>query len=146
MKGTPFDFTQATVIGERINEDNQQLKYAGGYDVNWVVRGKVGQLRPAAEVIDPTSGRTMTVETTQPGVQFYTGNSLPGLFKGRSGVVYGKNMALCLETQHYPDAPNHQGDPAWPSVVLNAGATFNSTTAFKFSVNHGGGHSKVRFR
>jgi aldose 1-epimerase len=131
VKGTPFDFTQATVIGERINEDNQQLKYAGGYDVNWVVRGKAGELRPAAEVIDPTSGRTMTVETTQPGVQFYTGNSLPGLFKGRSGVVYGKNMGLCLETQHFPDSPNH---PSFPSTELKPGETMQQTTVFRFGV------------
>jgi aldose 1-epimerase len=131
VKGTPFDFTRATVVGARINDDNQQLKYANGYDVNWVVRGKAGELRPAAEVIDPASGRTMTVETTQPGVQFYTGNSLPGLFKGRSGVVYGKNMALCLETQHYPDAPNH---PSFPSTELKPGETLRETTVFRFGV------------
>jgi aldose 1-epimerase len=131
VKGTPFDFTHPIVIGARINEDNQQLKYAGGYDVNWVVRGKAGELRPAAEVIDPTSGRTLTVETTQPGVQFYTGNSLPGLFKGRSGVVYGKNMGLCLETQHFPDSPNH---PSFPSTELKPGATMHQTTVFRFGV------------
>jgi aldose 1-epimerase len=131
VKDTPFDFTHAMVIGERIHEDNQQLKYAGGYDVNWVVRGKAGELRPAAEVIDPTSGRTLTVETTQPGVQFYTGNSLPGLFKGRSGVVYGKNMGLCLETQHFPDSPNH---PSFPSTELKPGETMQQTTVFRFGV------------
>jgi aldose 1-epimerase len=131
VKGTPFDFTHATVIGERIHEENQQLKYAGGYDVNWVVRGKAGELRPAAEVIDPTSGRTLTVETTQPGVQFYTGNSLPGQFKGRSGVVYGKNMGLCLETQHFPDSPNH---PSFPSTELKPGETMQETTVFRFGV------------
>ena len=131
VKGTPFDFTQLTVIGGRIGEDNQQLKYGGGYDHNFVVRGKAGELRPAAEVIDPASGRTMTVATTEPGVQFYTGNSLPGLFKGRSGVVYSKNMALCLETQHFPDSPNH---PSFPSTELKPGETMHSTTVFRFGV------------
>ncbi len=131
VKGTPFDFNHATVIGERMGENNQQLLYAGGYDHNWVVRGKAGELRPAAEVIDPASGRTLTVETTQPGVQFYAGNSMTGQYKGRSGVAYGKNMGLCLETQHYPDSPNH---PSFPSTELKPGATMHQTTVFRFGV------------
>jgi aldose 1-epimerase len=131
VKGTPLDFTKLTVIGERINADNQQLKYAGGYDQNFVVRGKPGELRPAAEVVDPASGRTLTVETTEPGVQFYTGNSLPGLFKGRSGVIYSKHMALCLETQHFPDSPNH---PSFPTTELKPGETMHSETVFRFGI------------
>lgn len=131
MKGTPFDFNQLTPVGARIDADHPQLKYAGGYDHTWVVRGKAGTLRPAAEVVDPATGRTMHVETTQPGVQFYTGNSLPGLYKGRSGVIYGKRMALCLETQHYPDSPNQ---PSFPSTELKPGETLHETTVFRFGV------------
>ena len=131
VKGTPFDFNQLTPVGERIDADDTQLKYAGGYDHTWIVRGKAGTLRPAAEVVDPATGRTLHVETTQPGVQFYTGNSLPGTYKGRSGVIYGKRMALCLETQHYPDSPNQ---PLFPSTELKPGQTLHETTVFRFGV------------
>ena len=89
---------------------------------------------------------TLQAFTDQPGVQVYTGNFLVGDLIGTSGHVYRQGDAFTLETQHYPDAPHHIGDPAWPSVVLNAGATFNSTTAFKFSVNHGQSQSRIRFR
>jgi aldose 1-epimerase len=131
VRGTPFDFTHATTIGDRIDQDNAQLKFAGGYDHNWVVRGTPGQLRPAAKVYDPASGRTLSVETTEPGVQFYAGNFLDGSVTGKSGKPYPKRSALCLETQHFPDSPNH---PDFPSTELKPGQTYHSVTTWTFSV------------
>ena len=132
VAGTPFDFCKAMIIGARINDTNEQLRLGNGYDHNFVVDGVAGTLRLAAIVTDPDSGRRMTVETTEPGVQFYTGNHLDGIFTGRHGVKYGKNAGFCLETQHFPDSPNH-GD--FPSTVLRPGRTFHSTTFFIFSTN-----------
>ncbi len=129
VKGTPFDFLKPHVIGERINENNPQLKIAGGYDHNFVLDSKSG-LGKAAEVYEPTSGRVLQVWTTQPGVQFYTGNFLEGAFKGKGGVVYQKNYGLCLETQHFPDSPNH---PKFPTTELKPGQTFHSTTEWRLS-------------
>jgi len=131
VAGTPFDFTKPHVIGARIHDDNQQLKYGGGYDHNWVLQGKIGELHPAARLHDPATGRVLTVSTTEPGVQFYSGNSIPGLYTGMGGVVYQKNAGLCLETQHFPDSPN---EPSWPSTELKPGQTLHSTTIFTFSV------------
>lgn len=131
VAGTPFDFTHPTTIGERIDQDNAQLKFAGGYDQNWVVRGTPGQLRPAAKVYDPASGRVLTVETTEPGIQFYTGNFLDGSATGKSGKPYVKRSALCLETQHFPDSPN---EPGFPSTELKPGQTYHSVTTWTFSV------------
>jgi aldose 1-epimerase len=154
VAGTAYDFRSLHPIGEMIRDTNlpdggsgpfKQLQIAHGYDNNWVLNGQ-GSYRLAAVAQDQQNGVTLQAFTDQPGVQVYTGNFLEGDLIGTSGRAYRQGDAFTLETQHYPDAPNHQGDPAWPSVVLNAGATFNSTTAFKFSVNHGGGHSKVRFR
>jgi aldose 1-epimerase len=130
--GTPFDLRKPTVIGSRIHEDNEQLKIAGGYDVNWVLRGKNGEVKTAARVSDPASGRVMTVTTTEPGVQFYTGNSLNGTPYGKAGERHEKNTALCLETQHFPDSPNH---PAFPTTELKPGETRHSMTTFTFSTN-----------
>jgi aldose 1-epimerase len=130
VEGTPFDFRKPTVIGSRINEDNEQLKIAGGYDVNWVLRGKNGEVKTAARVYDPVSGRVMTVTTTEPGVQFYTGNSLNGTPYGKAGERHEKNSALCLETQHFPDSPNH---PGFPTTELKPGETKHSMTTFTFS-------------
>ncbi len=130
VAGTPFDFTKPTVIGARINTPNDQLKIAGGYDHNWVLRGKNGEMKLAAKVYDPKSGRVLTVTTTEPGVQFYTGNFLDGAFKGKSGVAYSKYAGFCLETQHYPDSPNQ---PAFPSTLLKPGQTMHSQTVFTFS-------------
>ena len=127
VAGTPFDFTHPTTIGDRIDTANDQLKYAGGYDHNWVVRGTSGQLRPAAKVYDPASGRTLLVETTEPGVQFYAGNFMDGSVKGKSGKPYVKRGALCLETQHFPDSPNH---PNFPSTELKPGQTYHSETTW----------------
>jgi aldose 1-epimerase len=130
VAGTPFDFRKPTAIRARINDANEQLKIAGGYDHNWILRGKNGEMKEAARVYDPKSGRVLTVSTTQPGVQFYSGNFLDGSFKGKAGMAYLKNSGLCLETQHYPDSPNQ---PAFPTTELKAGATMRSETVFAFS-------------
>ena len=130
VAGTPFDFRKPTPIGARIDADNQQLKYGGGYDHNWVLNGPAGALKEAAKVEDPKSGRVLTVTTTEPGVQFYTGNSMPGTHPGKGGASYPKRTGLCLETQHFPDSPNH---PAFPSTELKPGHPRHSTTIFTFS-------------
>jgi len=154
VAGTAYDFRSLHPIGEMIRDTNlpdggsgpfKQLQIAHGYDNNWVLNDQ-GSYRLAAVAEDQHNGVTLQAFTDQPGVQVYTGNFLVGDLIGTSGNVYRQGDAFTLETQHYPDAPNHQGDPAWPSVVLNAGATFNSTTAFKFSVNDGGSHGRIRFR
>jgi aldose 1-epimerase len=126
-----MDFRKPEVIGARIDADNEQLKRAGGYDFNWVLNGKPGTLHLAAIVTDPVSGRKLTVETTEPGVQFYSGNFLDGSFTGRHGVKYTKHAGFCLETQHFPDSPNH---PDFPSTELKPGETMHSTTTFTFGV------------
>lgn len=132
IAGTPFDFRQPTEIGQRINADNQQLKTAGGYDHNWVLNGANGQMKLAARVHDPKSGRILTVTTTQPGVQFYTGNFLDGAITGPGGQPYPKNAALCLETQHFPDSPNH---PNFPTTELKPGQALHTTTIFTFTTD-----------
>lgn len=132
VQGTPFDFRKSTAIGARINMDDQQLKYGLGYDHNWVLNGMgAGQLVTAARVHEPTTGRVLEVLTDQPGVQFYSGNHLDGTIHGKGGKVYQQRAAFCLETQHYPDSPNH---PAFPSTVLKPGQKFHSTTIYKFGV------------
>jgi aldose 1-epimerase len=131
VAGTPFDFTKATVIGERIDQANEQLTLAGGYDHNFVLNGPVGKdgLREAAVAMDTLSGRTLTVLTTEPGVQFYSGNFLDGTLTGRFGAKYVKHSGFCLETQHFPDAPNH---PDFASTELLPGKTYHSVTVFRF--------------
>lgn len=131
VAGTPFDFLQPTAIGARINNDDEQLKRGKGYDHNWVVDGGPGTLRPAARVSEPKSGRVLEVLTTEPGVQFYTGNFLDGTSTGKEGKVYQRRYGFCLETQHFPDSPNHSG---FPTTVVKAGAEYKSTTVFRFSV------------
>lgn len=132
VAGTPFDFRTSHVIGERIDEDNPQLKLGGGYDHNWALNGANGTLKVAAEAIDPASGRTLTVSTTQPGVQFYTGNFLvDGALTGKGGKPYPKRGAFCLETQHYPDSPNQ---PVFPTTLLKPGETLHTSTVFAFGV------------
>ncbi|HVU36422.1 MAG TPA: aldose epimerase family protein [Opitutaceae bacterium] len=130
VAGTPFDFTTAHKIGERIGEDNEQLKFAGGYDDNWVLDNQDGKLALAATVYEPTSGRVMEVFTTQPGLQFYTGNFLDGTITGKSGKSYIHRGGFCMETQHYPDSPNQ---PNFPSTILRPGETLRSTTIYRFS-------------
>lgn len=130
VAGTPFDFRKATAIGARIDTPNDQLKIAGGYDHNWVLNGKNGVMKLAAKLSDPKSGRVLTVTTTQPGVQFYSGNFLDGSYAGKAGAKYTKYAGLCLETQHYPDSPNQA---AFPSTLLKPGETMHSETVFAFS-------------
>jgi aldose 1-epimerase len=129
VKGTPFDFTKATPIGARIDQDDEQLKLGKGYDHNWVVDGTAGTLRLAAQAYDPKSGRVLEVLTTEPGIQFYTGNFLDGTIHGKDGKVYNRRYAFCLETQHFPDSPNH---PKFPTTELKPGQKFHSITVFKF--------------
>jgi len=131
VAGTPFDFLQPTAIGARIDNDDEQLKRGKGYDHNWVVDGTPGTLRPAARVTEPKSGRVLEVLTTEPGVQFYTGNFLDGTSTGKGGKVYQHRYGFCLETQHFPDSPNH---PDFPTTVVKAGGEYKSTTVFRFSV------------
>jgi aldose 1-epimerase len=131
VKGTPFDFLKPTPIGARINEKNEQLKMAGGYDHNWVInRDHKTGLVLAARAYSPKSGRVLSVYTTEPGVQFYSGNFLDGTLVGKGGKVYKYRYGFTLETQHYPDAPNH---PNFPSTVLKPGQVYRQTTVFKFS-------------
>jgi aldose 1-epimerase len=130
VKGTPFDFTSEFVIGERINDNDQQLKLGGGYDHCWVV-DNTDNLMPIATVYDSGSGRFMEVYTTEPGVQFYSGNFLNGSITGKFNTKYTKRFGLCLETQHFPDSPNK---PSFPSTVLNPGEVYTSQTIYKFSV------------
>jgi aldose 1-epimerase len=129
VRGTPFDFTRPTRIGARINADDEQLRFGNGYDHNFVVGGRAGALRKAAEVYEPTTGRVMEVWTTEPGVQFYTGNYL-AVERGKGGKPYPRRTGFCLETQHYPDSPNR---PEFPSVVLRKGGRYRSTTVYRFS-------------
>ena len=131
VKGTALDFTKPYKIGARISEDNEQLKYGAGYDHNWVLDKKDGKLSQAATLYDPESGRFMEVLTTEPAVQFYCGNFLDGSLTGKSGRKYVHRGALCLETQHYPDSPNH---PHFPSTILTVGDELQSQTVYRFSV------------
>ena len=129
VKGTPFDFTKPTAIGARINNPNEQLKLGKGYDHNFVIDRKGPGMVLAARVSEPSSGRVFEVDTTQPGVQFYTGNFLDGI-RGKHGHVYNRRDGFCLETQHFPDSPNK---PGFPSTILKPGAPFHSTTVWRFS-------------
>jgi len=131
VQGTPFDFRQPTAIGARIDQDNPQLKNGKGYDHNWVLTRKGTGLQHAARLTDPKSGRTMDVATTEPGLQFYSGNFLDGTIKGKAGHVYAHRSGLCLETQHFPDSPNK---PNFPSTILQPGKAYESRTVFTFSV------------
>ncbi len=129
VDGTPLDFRRPTAIGARIDESNEQLKFAKGYDHNFVLDHPGDLTALAAKVEEPNSGRVLEVFTTQPGIQFYSGNFLDGKNHGIGGA-YGFRSALCLETQHFPDSPNH---PEFPSTVLRPGAAFHSTTIYRFS-------------
>jgi aldose 1-epimerase len=132
VKGTPFDFTKSTAIGARIAQDDQQLKYGRGYDHNWVLSGDI-KASPAiaAEAYEPKTGRVLQVLTTEPGVQFYSGNFLDGTITGKGGKVYNLRYGFCLETQHFPDSPNHA---SFPSTTLKAGQKYHTATIFKFSI------------
>ena len=132
VAGTPFDFRTATAIGARIGQADQQLKFGGGYDHNWVLgrEGRTGLVR-AARLVERTTGRTVEVLTTEPGIQFYSGNFLDGSIRGKGGRVYPYRSGLALETQHYPDSPNQ---PGFPSTILRPGETYRSQTVFAFGV------------
>jgi aldose 1-epimerase len=153
VKGTAFDFRKMHAIGGLINATNlpdgtagpiDQLQYAHGYDHNWVLNGS--GYRKAAVAQDPENGITMTTYTDQPGIQVYTGNYLVGDLIGTTGKAYRQGAAFTEETQHYPDSPNHIGQPGWPSVVLGAEQTFNSTTAFKFGIEPADYSKSVSFK
>jgi aldose 1-epimerase len=124
---TPFDFRKPTAIGARINSDHPQVQYGRGYDHNWVLARTGAGLSLAAEVYEPASGRTLQVGTTEPGVQFYSGNFLDGTITGKDGRVYRRRYGFCLETQHFPDSPNR---PTFPSTTLRPGETYRSRTVF----------------
>ena len=125
VKGTDFDFTTARTIGKRINS------IIGGYDMNYVLRKGNGQIKMAATVYEPSSGRVLEVYTTQPGIQFYSGNFLDGSLTGHNGTVYLKYYGLCLETQHFPDSPNH---PNFPTTILNPEKKYNQLTIYRFKI------------
>jgi aldose 1-epimerase len=130
VDGTPFDFRTNTAIGARIDAAHPQIKFGGGYDHNWVLTRQGDGLSLAARVVEPTSGRVLEVRTTEPGVQFYTGNFLDGTITGKGGRVYQKRYGFCLETQHYPDSPNK---PSFPSSIVRPGTPLRSKTVFAFS-------------
>jgi aldose 1-epimerase len=129
VNGTPFDFTWPTTIGSRINLANEQLKFGLGYDHNFVLNSGGGKLALAAKLYEPTTGRVMEVHTTEPGIQFYSGNFLDGTNIGKGGKVYKHRNGFCLETQHFPDSPNK---PEFPPVTLNPGETYTHVTVHKF--------------
>jgi aldose 1-epimerase len=139
VSGTPLDFNIPTPIGARIEADDEQLKLGGGYDHNYVLKrpflGRLfgRHLFPAATVHEPESGRVMTILTSEPGIQFYSGNFLDGTLRGKAGLLYPKRSGFCLETQHYPDSPNQ---PNFPSSILRPGEVLRSTTVFHFTAKH----------
>lgn len=130
VETTPFDFRKGTAVGARINANDEQLRLGRGYDHNWVLDSGGGKLTEAAEVYDPGSGRVLKVLTDQPGIQFYSGNFLDGSVKGKGGKPYELRSALCLETQHFPDSPNH---PAFPTSELKPGDRYHTVTIYRFS-------------
>jgi aldose 1-epimerase len=130
VEGTPFDFRTSTAIGARIDAPHPQIKLGGGYDHNYVLTRQGDGLSLAARVVEPTTGRVLEVTTTEPGVQFYTGNFLDGSITGKGGRVYLKRYGFCLETQHYPDSPNK---PSFPSAIVRPGQPLRSKTVFTFS-------------
>ncbi len=129
VAGTPFDFREPAAMGGRIGAGHPQLARAGGYDHNFVLRG--GGLRLAARVHEPGSGRVLEVHTTEPGIQFYSGNFLDGTDRGKGGARYGRRCGFCLEPQHFPDSPNQ---PAFPSAILRPGEFYSSRTVYRFGV------------
>jgi len=131
VDGTPFDFRTPATIGSRVNASDEQIKFGGGIDHNWVINHPMGELGLDARVSDPTTGRTMEVWSTEPGLQFYSGNFLDGTIVGKAGQVYQYRNAIAMEPQHYPDSPNH---PNFPSVVLKPGEVYHNTIIYHFGV------------
>ena len=131
VKGTPFDFTTPHTVGERIDADDEQIKHGAGYDHCFVLnKQEPGELSFAAKIVEPNSGRSMEVYTTEPGVQFYSDNWADG-YKGQHGATFGRRSALCFEAQHFPDSPNRAH---FPSVVLRPGEVYTQKTIYKFGV------------
>ena len=130
VENTPLDFTEFHAIGERIDAEHPQINLANGYDHNFIIRGNKGSLRTAAKVYDPESMRMLEVYTTEPGMQFYTGNFLSGI-EGKDGANYQKRDGFAMEAQHYPNSPNQEN---FPSVVLNPGETYRQTTIYRFTI------------
>lgn len=133
VENTPFDFTTAKAVGKDINADHEQIKLGKGYDHNWVLNESEDKMTHAATLSEPTSGRIVEVYTTEPGIQFYTGNFLDGRITGKESVEYSHRYGLCLETQHYPDSPNQ---PDFPSTVLNPNEEYLTVTKFKFTTTN----------
>jgi aldose 1-epimerase len=133
VKGTAFDFTTPHKIGERINQTDEQLKIGNGYDHNWALNRKNDDLLLAAKVTEPTSGRTMEVWTTEPGLQFYSGNFPDGLYTGKGNKPYLFRSSFCLEAQHFPDSPNHSN---FPSTSILPGKSYQQRTTYKFAVEN----------
>lgn len=131
VEGTPFDFRAGKTVGQDIEADDEQLKNGLGYDHNMVLNTGGDLSKVACRISDPTNGIVLRVYTTEPGIQFYTGNFLDGKVKGKGGIAYPRRGAICVETQHYPDSPNQ---PNYPSVVLRPGETYSSTCIYKFSL------------
>jgi aldose 1-epimerase len=131
VAGTPFDFSAPSKIGQSIEMPNEQLRFAGGYDHNYVLNRSDDSLVLAATVLEPLSGRTLEVHTTEPGLQFYSGNFLAGAFTGKKGHVYQRRAGFCLEAQHFPDSPNQ---PSFPTVIVQPGVPLQSTTVYHFDV------------
>ena len=131
VDGTPFDFRKPTAIGARINDPDTVLQYGPGYDHNWVINKPMGKLGLQARVYEPATGRVMDVFSTEPGLQFYTGNSLDGSITGKDGKVYQRRTAFCMEPQHYPDSPNK---PMFPTTELKPGETYQNTIIYRFYV------------
>jgi aldose 1-epimerase len=129
VDGTPFDFRTPTAIGARIGDDNEQLKFGGGYDHNWVVNHPMDQLGLDARVTEPTTGRIFEIWSTSPGLQFYSGNFLDGTIIGKSGIVYPHRGAFVMEPQYYPDSPNH---PEFPTTELKPGQVYHNVIVYKF--------------
>ena len=129
VKGTPMDFTAPAAIGARIGADDEQLRFGGGYDHNWVLNSGGKGVALAARVAEPGSGRTMEIHTTEPGIQFYSGNFLDGTNVGKGARPYEYRCGFCLETQHFPDSPNQ---PGFPSTVLRPGDVYTHTTVHRF--------------
>jgi aldose 1-epimerase len=130
VSGSAFDFRKPTPLGAHIEAADEQLRFGKGYDHNWVIRKPAGQLAVMATVYEPDTGRVLEVSSTEPGLQFYTGNMLDGSLKGEGGWVYSARSAFTMEPQHYPDSPNH---PQFPSVVLHPGETYRNTIIYRFS-------------
>jgi aldose 1-epimerase len=130
VKGTPFDFNTPTTIGARIGQKDSQLEFGKGYDHNWVINKNGGELALMARVYEPTSGRVLEVLSTEPALQFYSGNFLDGSLTGKGGWVYQFRNGFCMEPQHYPDSPNK---PKFPSTVLKPGETYKNTIIYRFS-------------